>query len=280
MDSKKILSLLGLTVIFFVCLAIGYLIPIEGTGGTTLFSTSSSGQGGGDAGALFSQSPSDSSSKPAESDSNAPKTTAKAKNGRRSGEADGKSSASDKPAQKSTVSLTHSLPVIEGKPVVGRANKRFGFACRVKASVASGDPLEYRLCEVGSLTPKYVSRNGGFGMVAPSKSGKYDLVVVNVKTNDMARMTISGFDRVSRLSAKKLQEKLNMPMDDWFYIYFVEDKDMVIEYEFLPPGFEPAKSIGALMSDRTANGWTLEVVGTPQYDEYNRIRSFKVRILE
>ncbi len=69
-----------------------------------------------------------------------------------------------------------------------------------------------------------------------------------------------------------LQEKLNKPMDDWFYIYFADDKDLKIDYEYIPEGFAPAQSIRALMSDRSANGWTIEVVGTPQYDEYNQVQ--------
>lgn len=178
------------------------------------------------------------------------------------------------------VGQSSTMPVIEGKPLVGRANKRFGFACRAKATVASGDPLEYRLCEVGTSEVKYRSTNGGFVLVVPSESGKYDLVVENTRTREQTRMTIGGFDKVVKLSAAMLQEKLNKPMDDWFYIYFVEDKDLTIDYEYIPEGFVPARSVGALMSDRTANGWTIEVVGTPQYDEYNQVRRFKVRIKE
>ena len=178
------------------------------------------------------------------------------------------------------VGQSSTMPVIEGKPLVGRANKRFGFACRAKATVASGDPLEYRLCDVGTSEVKYRSTNGGFVLVVPSESGKYDLVVENTRTREQTRMTIGGFDKVVKLSAAMLQEKLNKPMDDWFYIYFVEDKDLTIDYENIPEGFVPARSVGALMSDRTANGWTIEVVGTPQYDEYNQVRRFKVRIRE
>ena len=178
------------------------------------------------------------------------------------------------------VGQSSTMPIIEGKPLVGRANKRFGFACRAKATVASGDPLEYRLCEVGTSEVKYRSTNGGFVLVVPSESGKYDLVVENTRTREQTRMTIGGFDKVVKLSAAMLQEKLNKPMDDWFYIYFVEDKDLTIDYEYIPEGFVPARSVGALMSDRTANGWTIEVVGTPQYDEYNQVRRFKVRIRE
>ena len=94
------------------------------------------------------------------------------------------------------------MPVLDGKPLVGRANRRFGFACRAKATVASGRSVEYRLCEVGKPEAKYTSRNGGFALVVPSESRKYDLVVVNTRTQEQIRETIGGFDKVVKLSRR------------------------------------------------------------------------------
>lgn len=315
MDNKRILSIVGLVLTFFACAAIGYFIPIGERSASTLFA-SATGGGGGGGGAddvLFGGGTSGGSSRGSSrgADASAPDAgnTVGADSPMQEGVAPGGAQASgtqmagaQTPATQSgtpanasqtgaasqtavggasaAVGESSTMPVIEGKPLVGRANKRFGFACRAKATVASGDPLEYRLCEVGTSEVKYRSSNGGFVLVVPSESGKYDLVVENTRTHEQTRMTIGGFDKVVKLSAAMLQEKLNKPMDDWFYIYFVEDKDLTIDYEYIPEGFVPARSVGALMSDRTANGWTIEVVGTPQYDEYNQVRRFKVRIRE
>lgn len=314
MDNKRILSIVGLVLTFFACMAVGYFIPIGERSASTLFASGTGGGGGGGGGAddvLFGGGTSGGSSRGTDAsapDASAPNASApnaenpagadsRMQEGVTPGAAQtpGTAQTPGAPASASqtgaasqvavggataTAGTSATMPVIEGKPLVGRANKRFGFACRAKATVASGDPLEYRLCEVGTSEVKYRSTNGGFALVVPSESGKYDLVVENTRTREQTRMTIGGFDKVVKLSAAMLQEKLNKPMDDWFYIYFVEDKDLTIDYEYIPEGFVPARSVGALMSDRTANGWTIEVVGTPQYDEYNQVRRFKVRIKE
>lgn len=307
MDNKKILCIIGLVLTFFVCMAIGFVIPIGEKKSDTLFASNVGGGGGGGGGSLFGGEASESTrpeTETAENEAENPQDgegetgsseTANAPESEEGQNPEVETSGSENPAetdaqnpqvetaspaQPETAPAGDTMPVLEGEPLVGRANRRFGFACRAKATVASGDPLEYRLCEVGTSEVKYTSGNGGFALVVPSESGKYDLVVVNTRTKEQIRKTIGGFDKVMKLSAKMLQEKLNKPMDDWFYIYFVDDKDLTIEYEYIPEGFTPAQSIGALMSDRSANGWTIEVVGTPQYDEYNQVRRFKVRIKE
>lgn len=292
MDNKRILSIIGLVLTFFACLAIGFVLPIGEQKSDTLFASNTGGGGGGGAlfgGAATESEPSESedATRPATEVSATPESAATAAEG---SEAEATTATevpaatepapASAPAAAETAPAGDTRPVLDGKPLVGRANRRFGFACRAKATVASGDPLEYRLCEVGSSEAKYTSRNGGFALVVPSESGKYDLVVVNTRTQEQIRETIGGFDKVVKLSAGMLQEKLNKPMDDWFYIYFADDKDLKIDYEYIPEGFAPAQSIGALMSDRSANGWTIEVVGTPQYDEYNQVQRFKVRIKE
>lgn len=302
MDNKRILSIIGLVLTFFACLAIGFILPIGEQKGDTLFASNTGGGGGGGGGALFGGAATESESSESE-DASRPATEAPATPESAATAAEGSAAEASAvtetpaastpneaaatepapasaPAAAETAPAGDTMPVLDGKPLVGRANRRFGFACRAKATVASGDPLEYRLCEVGSSEAKYTSRNGGFALVVPSESGKYDLVVVNTRTQEQIRETIGGFDKVVKLSAGMLQEKLNKPMDDWFYIYFADDKDLKIDYEYIPEGFAPAQSIGALMSDRSANGWTIEVVGTPQYDEYNQVQRFKVRIKE
>lgn len=316
MDNKRILCIIGLVLTFFACLAIGVVLPIGEKKSNTLFaSNTGGGGGGGGGGSLFggevpesNRPQSEDATRPdpentgsaeaaeeaesaeaatsteeeysAASESAATPETGKEADGVPGEPATSATGTPAEPAAPEAAPAGDTMPVLDGKPLVGRANRRFGFACRAKATVASGDPLEYRLCEVGRSEAKYTSRNGGFALVVPSESGKYDLVVVNTRTGEQLRETIGGFDKVTKLSAGMLQEKLNKPMDDWFYIYFADDKDLKIDYEYIPEGFVPAQSIGALMSDRSANGWTIEVVGTPQYDEYNQVRRFKVRIKE
>ncbi len=158
--------------------------------------------------------------------------------------------------------------------------KRFGYRLSVKATVESNAPLEYRLCTKGTQDAKYTSTTGEFGNISPTASGKYDLIVVNTNTHHKAIRTISGFDMMNKLSAKELETKLNNNISRDFYDYFVNPKQVVITYVSLPDGIPAPSNLDALLNDRAANGWTLEVPSTPEYDDFNRIKKFTVKIIE
>ena len=53
MDNKRILSIIGLVLTFFACLAIGFVLPIGEQKSDTLFASNTGGGGGG--GALFEE---------------------------------------------------------------------------------------------------------------------------------------------------------------------------------------------------------------------------------
>lgn len=157
--------------------------------------------------------------------------------------------------------------------------KKIGLAFTAKAVVASGDKLRYELYEIGETTAKYTSDNGSFKEVYPVDGGKYLLKVVNAKTGDFAERQVSGFNKIDKYTSAKLQEQLNSEtIERLFYFHFDEEK-----LKFGCEGIDSSEvptSLNALLSSRVANGWVLTVVGTPQYDKYNRITYFKVRITE
>ncbi len=188
-------------------------------------------------------------------------------------------------AAAASVDKTNNTPVIEPCQAVGIKN-RFGFQLSAKATVPSGAPLVYELCEVGTTAPKYKSETGHFGSrnhpVVPSESGSYDLIVTNAQTGDFAVLTVAGFDKFDKLSAAQLQAQLNADnYTDDFYKYLVEAKNQKIEYENLPEGTGDMSNVDVLGPQRNAFGWKLEVVpGSIRYDRYNRVQGFKVRIIE
>ncbi len=251
MKSNKTLAIVGLVATFLACFAGGFFIPVDGL---------INGKSKADAAA-------EAAAQKAKSDSLAAlASAAQAK----------EIAAADK---------INNTPVIE--PCQPIRMKKFGYNLSVTASVPSGDSLLfYVLCEVGSTEPKYKSTSGYIGSrqspIVPSESGSYDLIVTNTRTGDSATLTVKGFNKVNKLSASELQTSLNAvsnPLD--FDSHMVEAENQKIEFENLPEGIEDLNNVGALKSARGANGWTLEVVpGSIKYDRYNRIQSFKIKIIE
>ncbi len=255
MKSNKVLSIVGLVITFAACFAIGYFVI-----GTPI----SNSKAEKEAARIAEQRALDKAKR--EKDSLAA-VAAAAK------------AAAEQAALKST-----NTPVIE--PCQPRKVQSFGYNLNVTASVPSGDPLHYALCEVGKTEEKYKSDNGYLGSrqhpIAPSETGSYDLIVTNTKTGDSATLTVSGFNKVSKISASQLQTYLNMdsyPKD--FYAYLVEAAKQQILFENLPAGISGLTNVDALGPTRIAYGWTFEVIaGSLKYDRYNRVESFKVRIKE
>lgn len=179
------------------------------------------------------------------------------------------------------VQSVETTPEIKSVSVGQRSSTdvKLGMSLTVNATVASGDKLRYELYEIGETTAKYTSNNGRFKEVYPVDGGKYLLKVVNTKTGDFAERQVSGFNKIDKYTSAKLQEQLNLEtIERLFYFHFDEEK-----LKFGCEGIDSSEvptSLNALLSSRVANGWVLTVVGTPQYDKYNRITYFKVRITE
>lgn len=152
--------------------------------------------------------------------------------------------------------------------------RQAGYDFTASASTESGDNLLYELFEADNdRTAKYQSQNGQFKNVYPVDTGKYWLRVTNTRTGDFATKEVSGFGKINKYSAVELQNQLNSDTQEkLFYHHFDHDK-----LKFDCEGADASDGIGALLEKREAFGWVLTVVGTPQYDEYNRITYFKVK---
>lgn len=263
-------------VTFVVCAALGYLVvPSKKTKSDvtiTGVNGGSDGSGGGP-----SQTPND--DEESESDEeivNNPQDSVEIA-------VDADSVKVDIPSEPETAPVNlDAVPEIKSVAVEQRNSKNYkkiGLAFTAKAVVASGDKLRYELYEIGETTAKYTSDNGSFKEVYPVDGGKYLLKVVNTKTGDFAERQVAGFDKIDKYTPAKLQEQLNSETTErLFYFHFDEGK-----LKFGCEGIDSSEvptSLNALLSSRVANGWVLTVVGTPQYDKYNRITYFKVRITE
>lgn len=174
---------------------------------------------------------------------------------------------------------TEGMPVITSTVVHERDSRyiKLGLAFTAKATAPEGNTLSYQLFEIGSTEAKYTSANGRFKEVLPVDGGKYLLKVVNQTTGATAEKEVSGFRKIDRYSAAKLQEQLNADTQERLF-YFHFDKDKVkFDCEGLEE-WELPKTLGAILSGRAAGGWTITVVGTPKYDKYNRITYFKINV--
>lgn len=153
--------------------------------------------------------------------------------------------------------------------------KKIGLAFTAKAVVASGDKLRYELYEIGETTAKYTSDNGRFKEVYPVDGGKYLLKVVNAKTGDFAERQVAGFNKIDKYTPAKLQEQLNLETTERLFYFHFDLANLKFDCEGVDSSEVPT-SLNALAL-LSGDGWTLTVVGTPQYDTYNRITYFKVR---
>ena len=176
------------------------------------------------------------------------------------------------------------IPVIASAKVQALQSKNYkkiGRVFNVSATVASGDVLEYRLYSKDNTnTVLYTSANGTFNDVLPVNDGKYLLRVVNTRTNDYAEQIVGGFNKISKWNAQTLESQLNAPMigtaqDKMFYFHFDIDHLEII-WEGDTPSQAPT-DLDALMAAAPANGWTYKIIGTPKYDQYNRIVSFQIK---
>ena len=183
-------------------------------------------------------------------------------------------------APKAAASDANSMPTISSAAVLPRSSKNYklvGLNFVAKATVASGDALQYELYEIGGSEPKYKSENGSFYNVYPVDGGKYKLVVRNSRTGDEATKEVSGFNKIKKLSASELQAMLNADSQDKLF-YFNFD---VAKLRFDCTGVDASEvpnSLDALLASRAAFGWNVQVVGTPKYDSYNRITYFKINL--
>ena len=152
--------------------------------------------------------------------------------------------------------------------------RQVGFDFIASASTESGDNLLYELFETSNdRTAKYQSQNGQFKNVYPVDTGKYWLKVTNTRTGDFATKEVSGFGKINKYSAAELQNQLNSDTQEKLFYHHFDHAKLKFDCE----GADASDGIGALLEKREAFGWVLTVVGTPQYDEYNRITYFKVK---
>lgn len=172
------------------------------------------------------------------------------------------------------------VPIITQPYVQPRNSKnhtRVGFYFTVKATVASGDALKYELYEIGGSEPKYNSDNGSFINVLPVDGGKYKLVVKNSRTGDEATQEVSGFTKINKLSASQLQAQLNAGSQDKLFYHHFDISKLRFDCTGVDAKEAPT-TLDELLASRSAFGWTVQVVGTPKYDNYNRITYFKINL--
>lgn len=184
----------------------------------------------------------------------------------------------DKDVNTETPALNVSTkPEIKSTYVAPRTTKAFnkiGLDFTVTASVESEDQLRYELYETGGSVAKYTSTTGVFTDVYPVDTGKYTLKVVNTRTNDYVETEVSGFNKINKYSASELQRQLNSDTQEKLFFHHFDNNKLRFDCD----GADSADGIGALLEKREAFGWVLTVVGTPQYDDYNRIVYFRVKV--
>lgn len=185
----------------------------------------------------------------------------------------------EEPEPITTVNITPEIRNVVVGQLSSSNYRKIGRTLSVNATVMSQDNLEYKLYEIGSNVAKYTSNTGWFPDVYPVDGGKYLLRVVNSRTGAFAERQVSGFNKIDKYTASGLQTMLNSDTQErLFYLHFDTD-ELRFDCEGINADEKPA-SLNALLSSRSANGWNYVVVGTPQYDQYNRITYFRVRVTE
>lgn len=308
MNNNMIFKIIGMAAAFLCCIAIGYLMPVEYFFGKDDAPVYGAGGGYAASGKIHTPAPvsTPKTVQPVETtDSCVSADVAPQRDGVPSDEVAAAEVRTEQPAgveqpagaeplsgtkepaapdlAAPAVSTGDDLPEIAQALVYDRESKNYkkiGYRFIAKASAVSGDDLNYLLCGVGGTEAVYTSANGVFNDVYPVDGGKYDLVVVNKRTGALVRKTVGGFNKLRRLSASELQTMLNMSssqLERLFFFYFDHDK-LRIECASIPEGVDAPTSVGAILDGKVANDWTLQVVGVPQYDQFNRITYFKIKI--
>ena len=249
-----------MVVVFLVCAAIGYIVmPSKSSG---LLNTTTGITGGSGSGPQQTPKP---NPEPALIPEPEPETPVEVN-----------------PTPEPKLANVDAVPEIKGVVVGQRDSKRYkmiGMSLSVNAAVASGDPLVYELYEIGGTAAKYTSNNGKFAEVYPIDGGKYLLKVVNKNTGDFADRQVAGFDKIKKYSSADLQAQLNADTQERLFYFHFDTENLKFDCEGIDLSDAPT-SLSALTSSRSATGWVYVVIGTPKYDQYNRITYFKVRAQE
>ena len=145
----------------------------------------------------------------------------------------------------------------------------------------SGRVLECTIEDVNtSVVVKSIQlRNGRSDKfsVPPVEGGEYRIVVRDVQTGYKVSKIAVGFDKIGKWDAAKVQAQFNLEpakRDDLIRHYFNLKtlKITCIDSE------EEKSSFDELLECQT-NGLNVVVVGTPNYDEYNRITHLTVKVI-
>ncbi len=282
-DNRSLLRILGMTVTFILFAAIGYFIPFEKMLGSQQPDQISQQVGGGGGGSTTNVSPvvpTQTGQQPATDGTQQqvpPQQVPQQQNDQQQGAQ--QTDASQTTVDPVPVVDPNNVPVIERAWVAPhkKSKVQLGYPVSVEAAAPSGDELVYELWQEGASKAAYTSTNGYFGNVNPVDGGTYELQVKNARTGDVTKQELRGFNKVQKMSAAKLQAQLNADVqEDLFFFHFDLNK-LQITYSGIDPSEYPA-NLNALLLDRASIGWNLEVVGTPQYDKYNRIVSFKLNV--
>lgn len=136
------------------------------------------------------------------------------------------------------------------------------FLCIIK-SVATGGEVKRQKMANGSVSIS----------VPPVDGGQYTIVVRNIATGEEISVQKGGFDPIDKWGQTKVQAQLNSDSRDPFLRHHFNLDNFKIKCE----GDDVVTSLEELL-ELKANGGTITVVGTPQYDKYNRITNLTVRI--
>lgn len=272
-------------VTFVACAALGYLVgPSNNPKSDTVQTGGGGDNGGGNTPGGISRPNGGGEQTPNEgNDENSDKTTTDGDDSVDEPKTDSVEIVNDPKEPEQVDPLPEPVQSVETTPeiksvVVGQRSStdvKLGMSLTVNATVASGDKLRYELYEIGETTAKYTSNNGRFKEVYPVDGGKYLLKVVNTKTGDFAERQVSGFNKIDKYTPAKLQEQLNLETTERLFYFHFDLANLKFDCEGVDSSEVPT-SLNALAL-LSGDGWTLTVVGTPQYDTYNRITYFKVR---
>ena len=155
------------------------------------------------------------------------------------------------------------------------------YSFKVVAKSSTGSALQYILCDPRTESEEYTSKTGSFSNVAPTDDGSYILKVRDTARGEEVTQSVTGFNKVSKMSKTQLQSILNNPSagESNKNLYFSFDTDNLrISCSGLNSDEVAPKSLSAIWSGVQLLDWNVTVIAGPSYDRYNRIESFSITV--
>lgn len=151
---------------------------------------------------------------------------------------------------------------------------------QVNVDVPTGDKVEIMLLEEFGENVLYYSSDGKFSGVEPVKGGRYKVVAVNIKTEEIStERFVEGcnpFQKIERLTEAAMQETFNtgqLPAN--FLSRFSNPKINVIGID---PNEPKVNNINEIFNRIYMETWTSVKVSNVSYASDNRVNGFTISI--